>query len=59
MLEFFGLRCVRATRSLALCAIAAVLLSGCGFKTPSGKATVQITDVPPADPGGLVQMAFV
>ena len=36
-----------------------LLLSGCKSNTLSAKPSVQITQVPPADPGGPVQMAFI
>src|SRR5262249_8935942 len=40
-------------------AITVMLLSGCDSKTFSTKPSVQITQVPPADPGGPIQMAFI
>jgi hypothetical protein len=40
-------------------AITSLLLSGCKSNTLSTKPSVQITQVPPADPGGPVQMAFI
>jgi hypothetical protein len=46
------------TRSAASFAIMS-MLSGCNTNTLSTKPSVQITQVPPADPGGPVQMAFI
>ena len=45
--------------SIASFAIMSMLFSGCNFGAPSTKPTVQITQVPPADPGGPVQLAFI
>jgi hypothetical protein len=47
------------TRSAASFAIMGMLLSGCNSNTLSTKTSVQITQVPPADPGGPVQMDFI
>jgi hypothetical protein len=49
----------RKTSGTALFAIASMLLSGCNSITPSTKPTVQITQAPPGDPGGPVQMGLI
>src|SRR5580704_1282194 len=59
MLISIGSHRPRKTSATALFAIASVLLSGCNSITPSPKPTVQITQVPEANPGGPIQMAFI
>ena len=59
MLISIGSHRPRKTSATALFAIANVLLSGCNSITPSPKPTVQITQVPEANPGGPVQMDFI
>jgi hypothetical protein len=54
-----NVRRTRRTHSIVLFVIASVLLSGCKSNTLSTRPSVQITQVPPADPGGPVRMAFI
>ncbi len=54
-----GIHRPRKTSATALFAIASMLLSSCHSVTPATKPTVQITQIPPADPGGPVQMDFI
>jgi hypothetical protein len=49
----------RKTSTTILFAVASMLLSGCNSITPSTKPTVEITQVPQADPGGPVRMDFI
>ena len=49
----------RITGRTVLFAIASVLFSGCQFHTLPTKPSVQITQAPPADPGGPIKMGFI
>jgi hypothetical protein len=49
----------RKTCSAAWFAIMSMLLSGCNSGTVSSKPSVEITQVPPSDPGGPVRMDFM
>jgi hypothetical protein len=46
-------------RSIVPLVIVSVLLGGCTARSVPPKPTVQITQVPPANPGGPVQMDFI
>lgn len=46
-------------RSIVSLGIVSVLLAGCHSRSLPPKPTVQITQVPPANPGGPVQMDFI
>lgn len=54
-----GIHRPRKTSAAVLFTVASMILSGCNSRTPSTTPTVQINHVPPADPGGPVQMDFI
>src|SRR5271156_568792 len=51
--------CFRKQRSILPFVIASVLLIGCHSSSVSPKPSIQITQVPPVNPGGPVQMDFI
>lgn len=56
---FYGSSCLWKKRSDFLLVIVGVLLLGCHSQNVTRKASLQITRVPPGDPGGPVQLDYI